>query len=312
MKRGPARSVYVVSCASRTCTPSPRPPTPWVCRVRWSVPTSPTSRSTCAASFSTAPRAGWASPPTAPSTWSAAAASSPSSRRPTRRCGARASRPEGRLRVDVPVVFGRALLIPALPKFQARYPQLQLEVQFNDRVIDLIAEEVDLVVRVGAVREPHLIARRVRDHAPRHLRRPLSTCASTACPRSRRTCADHKLIGHLGAERPPPAQVAVPARRRAAPADAAGQRGFQLRRGAGAGRDTRRRRHAVDGPGGGRGADQRQARRRCCRSGRRPGRRSRWCAAPRCATRPRYACSPISPSELLLQYRQRVDALLES
>src|ERR1700687_2770780 len=64
--------------------------------------------------------------------------------------------PQGRLRVDVPVVFGRALLIPALPKFTARYPELQLEVQFNDRVIDLIAEEVDLVVRVGPVREPHL------------------------------------------------------------------------------------------------------------------------------------------------------------
>jgi LysR family transcriptional regulator for bpeEF and oprC len=69
--------------------------------------------------------------------------------------------PQGRLRVDVPVTFGRALLIPALRKFTARYPQLQLEVQLNDRVVDLIAEEVDLVVRVGAVREQHLIARRV-------------------------------------------------------------------------------------------------------------------------------------------------------
>ena len=68
--------------------------------------------------------------------------------------------PQGRLRVDVPVEFGRALLIPALPQFTARYPELQLEVQFNDRVVDLITEEIDLVVRVGAVREPHLVARR--------------------------------------------------------------------------------------------------------------------------------------------------------
>ena len=43
--------------------------------------------------------------------------------------------PQGRLRVDVPVEFGRALLIPALPQFTARYPELQLEVQFNDRVV---------------------------------------------------------------------------------------------------------------------------------------------------------------------------------
>jgi len=48
--------------------------------------------------------------------------------------------PQGRLRVDVPVMFGRALLLPALPKFTARYPQLQLEIQLNDRVVDMIAE----------------------------------------------------------------------------------------------------------------------------------------------------------------------------
>jgi len=103
----------------------------------------------------------------------------------------------GRLRVDVPTAFGRALLIPALPRFTARYPELQLEVQFNDRVIDLIAEEVDLVVRVGAVKEPHLIARRI-------VSTRLITCAAPAYLREHGTPADpdelrrHKLIGHLG------------------------------------------------------------------------------------------------------------------
>ena len=106
--------------------------------------------------------------------------------------------PQGRLRVDVPVVFGRALLIPALPKFTARYPDLQLEVQFNDRVIDLIAEEVDLVVRVGAVREPHLVARRV-------VTTRLLTCAAPEYLRAHGGVATpeelrrHKLVGHLSA-----------------------------------------------------------------------------------------------------------------
>jgi LysR family transcriptional regulator for bpeEF and oprC len=106
--------------------------------------------------------------------------------------------PQGRLRVDVPVVFGRALLIPALPKFTARYPDLQLEVQFNDRVIDLIAEEVDLVVRVGAVREPHLVARRV-------VTTRLLTCAAPEYLRAHGGVATpeelrrHKLVGHLAA-----------------------------------------------------------------------------------------------------------------
>jgi LysR family transcriptional regulator for bpeEF and oprC len=70
-------------------------------------------------------------------------------------------RPQGRLRVDVPVAFGRHLLMPALAQFTARYPDLSLEVQYNDRVIDLIQEEVDVAVRSSAVRDPNLIERRV-------------------------------------------------------------------------------------------------------------------------------------------------------
>jgi len=106
---------------------------------------------------------------------------------------------EGRLRVDVPVIFGRALLIPALPRFTARYPELQLEIQLNDRVVDMIAEEVDLVVRGGAVREPHLIARRVVGTriltcaAPEYLR----THGVPATPDELR---HHRLVGHLGVQ----------------------------------------------------------------------------------------------------------------
>src|SRR5215469_11585496 len=104
---------------------------------------------------------------------------------------------QGRLRVDVPVIFGRALLIPALPKFTARYPQLQLEVQLNDRVVDLIAEEIDLAVRVGKVREPHLVARRV-------VSTRLLTCAAPEYLRSRgapgapEELRRHQLVGQLG------------------------------------------------------------------------------------------------------------------
>jgi len=102
----------------------------------------------------------------------------------------------GRLRVDVPEAFGRGLLIPALPRFTARYPELQLEVQLNDRVIDLIEEEVDLVVRAGPVKEPHLIARRIDTTR-------LITCASPDYLREHGIPAEpdelrrHKLIGHL-------------------------------------------------------------------------------------------------------------------
>jgi LysR family transcriptional regulator for bpeEF and oprC len=105
-------------------------------------------------------------------------------------------RPQGRLRVDVPETFGRYLLIPELPRFTSLYPDLQLEVQFNDRVIDLIEEQVDVAVRVGAVNSPNLIARRV-------VRTRLITCASPeylrkyGIPDDPQQLRDHKLIGYL-------------------------------------------------------------------------------------------------------------------
>jgi LysR family transcriptional regulator for bpeEF and oprC len=74
--------------------------------------------------------------------------------------GARA-RPQGLLRVDVPTAFGRALLLPALPAFMKRYPELELDLRFNDRVVDLVAERVDLAVRVGEVRPKNYVARRI-------------------------------------------------------------------------------------------------------------------------------------------------------
>lgn len=70
-------------------------------------------------------------------------------------------RPQGRLRVEVPVSFGRRLLIPALPEFAKRYPDIVLEVQFNDHIVDLEAERVDVALRFGPVRDERLIARRL-------------------------------------------------------------------------------------------------------------------------------------------------------
>jgi len=80
-------------------------------------------------------------------------------------------RPTGRLRVDVPVAFGRYLLLPAIPQFTQRYPEVALEVRFNDSYVDLQATGVDVAVRVGKVRSPDLIARPVAKSR-------LVTCAS--------------------------------------------------------------------------------------------------------------------------------------
>ncbi len=69
--------------------------------------------------------------------------------------------PSGRLRVEVPGALGRDLIIPALPRFFERYPDIQLEVGCSDRVVDLIEEGVDCAVRGGELADSTLIARRI-------------------------------------------------------------------------------------------------------------------------------------------------------
>ena len=71
--------------------------------------------------------------------------------------------PRGRLRVDVPSPLARMLLIPALPEFYARYPEIQLTMGASDRVIDIIGENVDCVVRGGEIVDQSLVARHVGD-----------------------------------------------------------------------------------------------------------------------------------------------------
>jgi DNA-binding transcriptional LysR family regulator len=71
--------------------------------------------------------------------------------------------PRGRLRVDVPSPLARLILIPALPAFYARYPEIQLDMGVSDRVVDIIDENVDCVVRGGEITDLSLVARHVGD-----------------------------------------------------------------------------------------------------------------------------------------------------
>jgi len=85
--------------------------------------------------------------------------------------------PRGRLRVDVPSPLARMVLIPALPGFYARYPEIQLTMGVSDRIIDIIGENIDCVVRGGEITDQSLVARHVGDlklgiyAAPDYLRR---------------------------------------------------------------------------------------------------------------------------------------------
>jgi LysR family transcriptional regulator for bpeEF and oprC len=106
------------------------------------------------------------------------------------------ARPQGKLRVDVPVAFGRYLLMPALPTFTERYPEMALEVRFNDRYVDLGAEHVDVVLRSGEIKSPNLIARQITTSR-------MVTCAAPSyiarhgMPRTPADLRSHRTIGFL-------------------------------------------------------------------------------------------------------------------
>ncbi|MBB3221413.1 LysR family transcriptional regulator [Pseudoduganella umbonata] len=74
-----------------------------------------------------------------------------------------AALPRGQLRVDMPSPLAALVVVPALPDFHARYPDIQLDLGASDRKVDIIGENVDCVIRGGELTDGSLAARRVAD-----------------------------------------------------------------------------------------------------------------------------------------------------
>lgn len=69
--------------------------------------------------------------------------------------------PSGRLRISTSAAFGREHLLPVLPGLLARYPALSVDVDFDDRVIDLVRDGYDLALRGGNIPDSTLVSRAV-------------------------------------------------------------------------------------------------------------------------------------------------------
>jgi DNA-binding transcriptional LysR family regulator len=69
--------------------------------------------------------------------------------------------PRGRLRISVPVIAYH-LLAPVLPEFVRRYPEVELDIDYNDRIVDLIDEEIDVAIRSGDLPDSRLMAKALR------------------------------------------------------------------------------------------------------------------------------------------------------
>ena len=66
--------------------------------------------------------------------------------------------PRGRLRVSAPIV-GYHFLMPVIPDFLVRYPEVELDINFTDRTVDLIDEGVDVAIRSGDLPDSRLVSR---------------------------------------------------------------------------------------------------------------------------------------------------------
>jgi LysR family transcriptional regulator, transcriptional activator for dmlA len=74
---------------------------------------------------------------------------------------ARQREPAGQLRIASSLGLGRRMVAPALSELAARYPRLDIRLDVHDRLVDLVAEGVDLDIRVGDQIAPNLIAKRL-------------------------------------------------------------------------------------------------------------------------------------------------------
>ncbi|SAK54749.1 LysR family transcriptional regulator [Caballeronia pedi] len=75
--------------------------------------------------------------------------------------GAGEERLRGRLRVEMPDTVATSIVVPALPEFHARYPQIELSIGIGNRNVDLVGEGVDCSVQLGELPDSGLIARRL-------------------------------------------------------------------------------------------------------------------------------------------------------
>ena len=104
--------------------------------------------------------------------------------------------PGGRLRVDAPTLMARLVIVPALPAFFARYPEIDLQLGSTERRADLIEEGVDCAVWSGDLEDSTLIARRVGQLY-------FGTCAAPAYlaahgqPHHPEELSSHRCINHF-------------------------------------------------------------------------------------------------------------------
>lgn len=105
-------------------------------------------------------------------------------------------RPKGKLRVDLQGSLAMHFLLPHLGEFCEKYPDIELDIGMGDRLVDLVREGVDCVLRGGEPRDSSLVVRRITEN-------PQLTCASAAyirrhgTPLSIESLREHRAVNYI-------------------------------------------------------------------------------------------------------------------
>jgi DNA-binding transcriptional LysR family regulator len=102
--------------------------------------------------------------------------------------------PSGRLRVDAATPFMLHCIVPHMTAFAARYPDIQLELTSNERIVDLLEQRVDIAIRIGALQDSTLHARSLGVSRRRVVASPAYLKAH-GTPRTLESLRAHRLIG---------------------------------------------------------------------------------------------------------------------
>ncbi|WP_321876247.1 LysR substrate-binding domain-containing protein [Paraburkholderia bannensis] len=102
--------------------------------------------------------------------------------------------PSGRLRVDAATPFMLHCIVPHMTAFSARYPDIQLELTSNERIVDLLEQRVDIAIRIGALQDSTLHARSLGVSRRRVVASPAYLKAN-GTPRTLDALRAHRLIG---------------------------------------------------------------------------------------------------------------------
>ncbi|MEN3809120.1 MULTISPECIES: LysR family transcriptional regulator [Chromobacteriaceae] len=102
--------------------------------------------------------------------------------------------PRGVLRVNASVTFGTLRLAPLLAEFMARYPEIGVELELSDQLVDLVAEGYDAVFRIGHLADSGLVARRLKPYRMMIAASP-AYLARRGRPETPEQLAEHDCLG---------------------------------------------------------------------------------------------------------------------